>query len=348
MVVNTGILRIKKILLTGISLEFLFRQDSADRNRTCNLELAAARDALIFLGGPRAPRIFLSGNRRDALHNVRARRSDDTRPVYARRGTSATHATRQRSRSHALARSHARTSSRSGPPSANGPKGPEEDTFAPRRPLTPRALPHRLDAPPAGSRSSTMRLSTPPRSPPRIIRASADEEDESITCSKAAGVKTSASMDFDMLFDAAEGASGANERMETVHEDAKDETYSSSDDDVLDPVSVYVRCAPSPPASPSSFQNTRSFPRDNPFVFRTISGGDFIRQFFFQTGYPLLNPKIFFFRRVARRHAANAPSPPPAQSQTLPAGILVFFYSFSVSHLPLPSSLLSLFRLSGS
>ena len=83
-----------------------------------------------------------------------------------------------------------------------------------------------------------------------------------------------------MLFDAAEGASGANERMETVHEDAKDETYSSSDDDVLDPVSVYVRCAPSPPASPSSFQNTRSFPRDNPFVFRTISGGDFIRQFF--------------------------------------------------------------------
>jgi len=104
-----------------------------------------------------------------------------------------------------------------------------------------------------------MRLSTPPLSPPLIIRASADEEDESITCSKAAGVKTSASMDFDMLFDTAEGASGANERMETVHEDAKDETYSSSDDDVLDPVSVYVRCAPNPPASPSSFQNTRSF-----------------------------------------------------------------------------------------
>ena len=91
-----------------------------------------------------------------------------------------------------------------------------------------------------------MRLSTPPLSPPLIIRASADEEDESITCSKAAGVKTSASMDFDMLFDTAEGASGANERMETVHEDAKDETYSSSDDDVLDPVSVYVRCAPPP------------------------------------------------------------------------------------------------------
>ena len=102
-----------------------------------------------------------------------------------------------------------------------------------------------------------MRLSTPPLASPFIVRASADEEDASISYSKVAGVKPSASMDFDMLFDTAEGASGANELMETVHEVAKEETYSSSDDDVLDPVSVYVRCAPGPPNPPPSFQNTR-------------------------------------------------------------------------------------------
>ena len=138
-----------------------------------------------------------------------------------------------------------------------------------------------------------MRLSTPPLSPPRIIRASADEEDESITCSKAAGVKTSASMDFDMLFDAAEGASGANERMETVHEDAKDETYSSSDDDVLDPVSVYVRARRARPLPPPPFKTPVPSRVTTPSCSEQYPEG-FYQTVCFPDWIPTPNPKIFF------------------------------------------------------
>ena len=128
-----------------------------------------------------------------------------------------------------------------------------------------------------------MRLSTPPLASPFIVLASADEEDASISYSKVAGVKPSASMDFDMLFDIAEGASGANEHMETVHEDAKEETYSSSDDDVLDPVSVYVRCAPSPPVPSPPFKTPDARPLRVP---NNIGGVGFSQTVFFPDWIP--------------------------------------------------------------